>query len=205
MSGAQQPRARVRWTDTLWPGAVIAAVALVCWNQIARTLGGPIYTQIGFSGTDANLPRPHGGTAVVQSLQSGAVTVGITHISTQLQWMIVGATLLQYLLLAAAILTIQVVWVRTSKGRPFARSVTVSLVALAILVAVAGSANEVLESLISQREAFEAIGGSPANDYYFAQGFSFTGLPLLFALGIGLLASAFAIGARLTRDTDGLV
>jgi hypothetical protein len=196
---------RLRKSDLLWPAAVIVAVALVCWNQIARALGGPIYTQLGFSGTDAGLPRPQGGTAVVQGSQSGTVTVAITHISTQLQWMIVGATLLQFLLLAAAILTIQVVWVRTSKGRPFARSVTISLVALAILVAVFGSANEVLESFISQREAFEAIGASATNDYYFAQGFSFTGLPLLFALGIGLLASAFAIGARLTRDTEGLV
>ena len=133
------------------------------------------------------------------------MTVALTHVSSQLQWMIVGATLLQYLLFAAAVLTIQVVWVRTSKGRPFARPVTLSLVGLAILTAVAGSANEVLESFISQREAFEAIGTSSTSGYYFAQGFTFTGLPLLFAAGIGLLASAFAIGARLTRDTEGLV
>ena len=204
MSASRQPRARGRWTYTLWPGAVITAVSLVCWNQIARTLGDPIYTELGFDGSQAHNPRPHGGTAVVQSYQVGTVTVGIIHVSSQLQWMIAGSIILQFLLLAAIILTIQVVWVRTSKGRPFARSVTVSLVGLSILVALAGSAIEILQSLIAAREAVEILGRTVNNDYY-GPGFTFTGLPLMIAIGIALLASAFTIGAHLTRDTEGLV
>jgi hypothetical protein len=204
MTRETRPAPGLRWTDVLWPGAVIAAVALVCWNQIARTLGGPIYTQLALGGDDRTLPRPGGGTAVVQSYQAATATVAATHISSQLQWMIASATVLQFLILAAAILTIQVVWVRTSKGRPFARSVTVSLVGLAILVALAGSANDILQSLIGEREAFEILG-SGGSDYYSSEGFSFSGLPILVALGIALLASAFAIGAKLTKDTEGLV
>jgi hypothetical protein len=182
----------------------VIGMALLCWNQIARNLGGTLYFPLQFDG-DHVLPRPHGGTAVVTSYSVSDVTIGLKHISTQLQWMLGLQTAIQFLLLTAAFLTIGVVWVRTSSGRPFAPAVTRSLVALAVLVAVAGSGNDVLQNYVAAREEFEAVGPGSYGTYHLGTLFSFSAVPLLIAIGIALLASAFAIGARLTRDTDGLV
>ena len=62
-----------------------------------------------------------------------------------------------------------------------------------------------LQDFITAREKFEAVGAHPYGSYYLGTGFTLTGVPLLIAIGIAVLASAFAIGARLTRDTEGLV
>jgi hypothetical protein len=183
---------------------VVVGMALLCWNQIARNLGGVLYFPLQFSDLQ-HLPRPSGGSAAVSSYSVGDVTIGLTHISTQLQWMLALETVIQFVLITAVILTIGVVWVRTSAGRPFAPAVTRSLVALAVLVAVAGTGGEVLQNFINAREALEAVGPGTAGDYYLGTGFTLTGTPLLIAIGIALLASAFGIGARLTRDTEGLV
>jgi hypothetical protein len=192
---------------TLWrvvAGVVVVGLAVLCWNQIARNLGGTLYFPLQFGDT-YSLPAPHGGTAVVSSYGVGDVTIGLKHISTQLQWMLGLQTAIQFLLITGGILTIGVVWIRTSSGRPFAPVVTRSLIALAILVAVAGNGNEVLQNFIAAREALEAVGPRLDGSYYLGTGFTLTGGPLLIAIGIALLASAFAIGARLTRDTEGLV
>jgi hypothetical protein len=185
-------------------GVVVVGFALLCWNQIARDLGGTLYFPLQVS-DDQHLQRPTGGTAVVSSYAVSAVSIGLTHVSTQLQWMLALHTVIQFLLITAVLLTIGVVWVRTSDGRPFAPAVTRSLVALAILFAVAGNGSEVLQNFINAREEFEAIGTNQYGQYYLGTGFTLTSIPLLIAIGIALLASAFAIGARLTRDTEGLV
>jgi hypothetical protein len=184
--------------------AVTVGMALLCWNQIARNLASTLYFPLEFDG-DHVLPRPHGGTAIVSAYSVSDVTIGLRHISAQLQWMLGLQTSIQFLLLTAAILTIGVVWVRTSSGRPFAPVVTRSLVALAVLVALAGSGNEVLQNFIAAREALEAVGPGRYGIYHLGTFFSFSGTSLVIAFGISLLATAFGIGARLTRDTDGLV
>jgi hypothetical protein len=185
-------------------GVVIVGMALLCWNQIARDLGETLFFPLQVS-DNSHIPRPTGGTAVVSSYSVSAVSIGLTHISTQLQWMLALEVVIQFVLITAVLLTIGVVWVRTSAGRPFAPAVTRSLVALAILFAVAGNGSEVLQNFINAREKFEAVGADPYGQYYLGTGFTLTSIPLLVAIGIALLASAFAIGARLTRDTDGLV
>jgi hypothetical protein len=199
---APLPRSALIWR--IVAVLVVIGMALLCWNQIARDLGGVLYFPLQLSDTQ-HLPRPAGGTAIVSSYDVAAVTIGLTHISTQLQWMLSLQTVIQFVLITASILTIGVVWVRTSAGRPFAPAVTRSLVALAVLVAVAGTGSDVLQNFINAREKFEAVGAGNYGNYYLGTLFSFSGTPLLVAIGIALLASAFAIGARLTRDTDGLV
>ncbi|HEY5229910.1 MAG TPA: hypothetical protein VIJ11_03325 [Galbitalea sp.] len=192
---------------TLWrvvAGVVVVGLALLCWNQIARDLGGILYFPLQFSDLQ-QLPRPSGGTAVVSSYSVGDVTIGLTHLSSQLQWMLAIGTVIRFVLVTAVILTIGVVWVRTSEGRPFAPAITRALVALAVLIAVAGTGLEVLQNFINAREAFEAVGPGTDGNYYLGTGFTITGTSILIAIGIAVLASAFAIGARLTRDTEGLV
>jgi hypothetical protein len=201
-ASAPLSRSTVIWR--IVAGVVVVGMALLCWNQIARDLGGILFFPLQVS-DDQSIPRPTGGSAVVSVYSVSAVGIGLTHISAQLQWMLAVQVVIQFLLTTATLLTIGVVWVRTSAGRPFAPSVTRSLTGLAILVAVAGNGNEVLQNFISAREKFEAVGADTNGQYYLNTGFTLSGLPLLIAIGIALLASAFAIGARLTRDTEGLV
>ncbi|HEY2644290.1 MAG TPA: hypothetical protein VGI56_11115 [Galbitalea sp.] len=189
-----------------WSAAVLVVVALglLCWDQIRRTLGAPVDVML-TPETQPHLPRPRGGTATINSYGVDGVDASLTHVSTQLQWLIGSEIALKFILMTAVILVFGVVWVRTSTGRPFSRLVTVSLAVLAVLAFVLGSGLDALDSLITQREAFEAIGNSGGPDFYYNGGFQISGLGLLFGLGIGVLASAFAIGAKLTRETDGLV
>jgi hypothetical protein len=193
---------------TIWRGAAavtVVGMAFLCWNQIARTLGDAILVPFEYGGGVPGLPSPLGGTASVHNTDIEYVSLALTHISAGLQWMIAGDIVLKFLLLAAVVLTVGIVWVRTSSGRPFAPSVTRALATLAVMVAVAGSGIEILESFIGERESFEAFGGGIGGAYADATGFTFSGFSILVAIGIGVLASAFAIGARLTKDTEGLV
>jgi hypothetical protein len=184
-------------------GIVVLGIALLCWNQISRTLGETIYTQLQL-GEIQQLPRPGGGIAVITSYQISSVTVGLIHISSQLQWMLALEIVIQFLLIAAVLITIGVVWVRTGSGHPFVPVVTRSLVGLSIVVAVAGTGSELMQNFIAAREEFEAVGNNHNSGYYLGTGFTFTGTPLLIAIGIAILASAFAIGARISRERAAL-
>ena len=202
VSKAPRSRSALAWRIVIV--TVLIGMALLCWNQIARDRGGTLFFPLQVS-DDQGIPKPTGGSAVVSVYSVSAVSFGLTHISAQLQWMLASQVVIQFLLTTASLLTIGVVWVRTSAGRPFAPSVTRSLAGLAILVAIAGNGNEVLQNFISAREKFEAVGADTNGQYYLSTGFTLSGLPLLIAIGIAVLASAFAIGARLTRDTEGLI
>jgi hypothetical protein len=62
-----------------------------------------------------------------------------------------------------------------------------------------------LGGVLYARRTWEAVGPGTDGNYYLGAAFTITGTPLLIAIGNVLLASAFGIGARLTRDTMGLV
>jgi hypothetical protein len=210
MSGASaQARAATRAARVVYgaaAAAVVLGLGLLCWNQIARTLAAPIPMQLAIDSSHLGLPRPHGGSATIRGYSVNSVDVDLTHISGQLQWLIALGIVLHFLILIVVLLGLGVIWFRTSSGRPFARSVTMSLLAVAVVIGVAGSASEVVQSLINNREQYEALGTNGSGSYFSAvAGFTFTGTYLVAALLIGVLATAFAIGARLTRDTDGLV
>ena len=182
----------------------VVGMALLCWHNIAEALDNPILIHLAY-GT-GSLPPVKGGTAVVSHASIATASAELTHASAQLQWLIALSNVNSSVLATAVILVFGVIWVRTSAGLPFARSVTVSLTALSIVVAVLGTFQEVLDSWVGLREAYEAVGNlNYSNPYYDQSGFQVTGLAIYIALGIGVLASAFAIGARLTRDTEGLV
>lgn len=183
----------------------VAGMALLCWHNIAQTLDSPILTHLAYGGS-AKFERFSGGTAHVTRTGIDSIGIQLTHVSTQLQWLvaldIVNSTLIQ----TAVGLVFGVIWARTSAGHPFAPAVTRSLTALAIIVAVFGTFQEVLDSWVSLREAYEAVGNLPYGGAYYDQdGFHISGLAIIIAFGIGILASAFGIGARLTHDTEGLV
>jgi hypothetical protein len=206
MSAAASTRAtsrpRVASRSVAWgaAGVVVAALALLCWNQIAHTLGAPIYAQ--FTGVaTSNLPIPTGGTATVTHYGTNGVGASLTHVSALLQWLIGGEIVVKFVLLAAVLLTAGVLWAQTAAGRPFTRLVIGSLFTLACMVAVLGIGLEVLDSLIYSQESIETFGPVNGGGLRLQVG----GLGLIIGLGIAMLASAFLVGAKLSRDTEGLV
>jgi hypothetical protein len=103
---------------------------------------------------------------------------------------------------------------------PRAKSITWRVVAVLFVVAMAvlcwhniaqtldavfGTLQSVLDSWVGLREAYEAVGSSPGGFYYDPDGFTISIGWIIVGLAIGVLASAFGIGARLTRETEGLV
>lgn len=182
----------------------VLAMAALCWHNIQDTLSHPIYTELAFGG-DLKPARISGGTA--QASATGIVTVGVelTHVTTQLQWLIGLLTVNGSLIQTAVGLVFGVIWIRTSGGRPFAQSVSRSLFWLAIIVAVFGTLQEVLESWVELRESFEAVGNPNfTNVYYNSTGFHVSGVWIFVGLAIGVLSSAFGIGARLSRERTAL-
>lgn len=184
----------------------LTAMVLLCWHNIAQTLGNPIYIQLS-DGEGIKYAAISGGTA--HATHTGNVLVGVklTHVSSQLQWLLVLSIVNGSVIQAAVVLVFGIIWARTSDGHPFARTVTRSLSALSIIVLVLGTLQEALDSWVGLREAYDAVGSNvhATSPYYYQDGFQIHGVWILVAFGIGVLASAFAIGARLTKDTDGLV
>jgi hypothetical protein len=180
--------------------AVVIGVGLLCWNQIERTLGAPLDFTLSIDSAHLGLPKPSGGTATVRGFSVNGIGLELTHVSAQLQWMIGLNYVLQFLILASVLLVIGVVWIRTSAGRPFARGVTAALVILAVTVAVLGTGVELLGSLISLREGYEVLGPHNNATYFNEDGISIPGVGVVAGVLIGLLASAFGIGAHLNRE-----
>jgi hypothetical protein len=182
----------------------VVAMAALCWHNIAQTLDQPIYTHLAYGG-DSGLERVTGGTAHATRTGVDSVGVELTHVSAQLRWLIALDLANASLLQASVVLVFGIIWVRTSMGHPFARAVTRSLIVLSVIVAVFGTLQDVLDSWVSLREAYEAVGSNPSGFYYDQDGFTVSLSWIFVGLAIGVLASAFGIGARLTHDTEGLV
>jgi hypothetical protein len=202
------PAMSPRTERILWSAVAILfvlAMAALCWNNIRQTLDQPIYAELAFGG-DLKPAHIAGGTAHASATGITTVGVQLTHVSGQLQWLLALSLANMALIQTAVGLVFGVIWVRTSAGRPFARSVSRSLFWLAIVVAVFGTMQEILQSWVSLRESFEAVGNPNfTNVYYNSTGFQVSGVNIFIGLGIGVLATAFGIGARLTQETEGLV
>ena len=185
---------------------VVVGMALLCWRSIHQTLDHPITFQLADAGSPKLTPITGGPS---HATLSGDVTVGvqISHPSSQLQWLLALSVVNASFLQTAVVLVLGIIWARTSSGRPFARTVTRSLAALALVLLVFGTLQDALGSWINLREEYEAVGNNTnlQSAYYYQGGFDLSGVWLLAAIAIWVLAGAFAIGARLAKETDGLV
>jgi hypothetical protein len=129
------------------------------------------------------------------------------------------------LLLLALSVVVLLLCIRLLRGRPFARQMTWSLATLAVVVAVGTISSQLLRHLPFNDSTYSlradlalAIRESQINGQYaaakmvdgsgYAPGVLGWSIDLTFvavAVLIALIAAAFAIGARLQHDSDGLV
>ena len=172
MPRRMSPRAqRIAW----WVVGILFVVLMtvLCLNNIRQMSEEPVTTHLAYYGI-ASLEPVSGGTAHA-TRSSYLVGVDLTRVSSQLRWLLVGQIVNHFVIETAAGLVLGVIWIRTSAGRPFARSVARSLTALAIIVAVLGSFQEALDSWVDLRAAFEAVGNSEFGHYQDVRGFQIDG------------------------------
>lgn len=114
-------------------------------------------------------------------------------------WLI-GETAARGILSVGLCVIVALIGYRTWVGRPFGRTVTVSLIVAACLIMVCSISADALAG-------FAAAAATDALDSSLFAGFqiSVQGQPFSWALGLGVIATAFHIGARMQRDTDTLV
>lgn len=119
-------------------------------------------------------------------------------------------------MLAAVGVCLALVWLclRVLRTRPFGRSVTVALVASAILIIVSGAAGQILEAAaraaIVSHIGPDITGGADTArpegyEGLLGYGLDFSLAPIGVGVALAVVALAFQIGARMQRDTEGLV
>lgn len=89
------------------------------------------------------------------------------------------------------------------RGRPFTRSMTWLLSAASGILIIGGMLGQGFIAFAQFMVASELTGDSLQGAFPIAAHINF--LPILVGIGLGAVASAFDIGQRMQRDTDGLV
>lgn len=180
-----------------------AAIAVwICVQAAIRIVElvspGPIRVSAEFLGTPVPAPIGTGGSAVDVALDRATLTVDALPIAS------IAAGVIGQILLAATTVTVVLCLVLLSRnilrGRVFGRANS-ALVGTAGIVGLLGSASVPFFGNMVANGAFATIGDF---DHYAVLSIQ----PFTFVLGtfvFAIIATAFAVGARLQRDAEGLV
>jgi len=137
-----------------------------------------------------------------------SVTLVIEGLPAAVRWLLVSQATVAALLGIGLCLIVFILGMRLLGGRPFARSATWSIFAAAVLVMVTGVFAPFLEALTQAQvvqflgDAVTAKGGAEGLMLF---GVTIDAAPFGWGLALGVVATAFQLGERLQRDTDGLV
>ena len=160
--------------------------------------------ELGVSGTQ--LPPPTTGSATVTDVWTGPARANITDLTPETTALVIAQHILSFALGALVVGAGIFLCVRVLRGRPFARAMTMTFWIAAVALIVVGSALEVMTSALANTLTLEALGSGPPPEPYTGGGaVNFPGAYLLVGLGVAAIAVAFHSGARLSRDTEGLV
>lgn len=191
--------------------AIVLGLAWIAWMGYLTALSlkqkfvdGIYWIELGVSGTE--LDPPTAGPATVTQVWTGPAGAYITDLSPETTALVVTQHILGFALWALVIGAGVFLCIRVLRGRPFAVSMTVTLWVAAGALILVGSALDIMSSALSNALTLEALGpGRPPEPYTGGSGFNFPGGYLLAGLGVAAIAVAFRSGARISRDTDGLV
>lgn len=221
MSTSDHPRAVISRGDRagLWLTAGGAGAIAVFWVVALvitsiETLSEEPLAVPGMEIVNASTPAFTEPLAAITSAryESAAVTVADAPSSTR--WLIVAASLVAGLAIVGVCLALVWLCVRMLRLRPFGRSMTVALVTAAILIMVGGLGSQFLaagaRAELVQFLGPEAVGRVSAEqsggaEHFMAYALSLDLAPLGIGLALAVVALAFQLGARMQRDTEGLV
>jgi hypothetical protein len=184
---------------------VLAAVSLVI--SLVQKLGTEQYAvQLPGSFDDSSIQLPQAGSAVIDSAsRSTDVVLTIHNASGWLATLFVALAVLEFVIQACIAGSLVVLCLKALDRRPFTRFLPGMLYIVAGVLAVAGSAAELLQIAINAQARHEITGGSSDTILGTEYSYSFTGIWLVVGLAVAVFAVIFQLGTRMQRDTEGLV
>jgi hypothetical protein len=207
--------------DRVALGATAAAALVVA---VGATVGGVMsvvqalrddpLTLSGFPLVNARTPEftERVGQVTEAWYESAALTV--TDLPTSARWPFAAQSAVTALAVVGVSLALLWLTLRVLRGRPFGRSMTAALVASAVLIIVGGTASQLLGA-VGNAAVVDHLGPAATGGADTARPEGYEGLvafaldlslaPLGVGLALAVVALAFQIGARLQRDTEGLV
>lgn len=141
-----------------------------------------------------------------------SVTLVIDGLPAGVRWLMVSETAVQSLLSIGLCVIVFILGMALLDRRPFARSATIAIFSAAILVMVTGMLAPFLGS-IADAETVRFLGDAvighsasdPAAETLRAFSMILDPAPLGWGFALAIVASAFQLGQRMQRDTQGLV
>lgn len=143
-----------------------------------------------------------------------SVTLTVSGLPASVRWLFAAQSVVTALAVVGVSLALVWLAVRVLRGRPFGRSMTAALVTSAVLVIVGGTANQLFgaagNAAVVDHLGTAITGGADTARPEGYEGLTAYALDLSLApIGVGMalavIALAFRIGARMQRDTEGLV
>lgn len=191
----------------------LAQLAWFTWISLRQKLVDGIYTfELGVSGDLLEtIAAPTTGTATVSGwtgsndLLISSVMVNVSGLSEGTTALIVWSHILSFVLYAVLISSVIYLCIRLLRGKPFARSMTVAAVVVALALIVLGTTSDYIVEVLRNTIQHEILGPVPPKPFSGGTSFSFPANYLMAGLAVAALALAFRIGDRVTRDTEGLV
>ena len=197
-------------------GALIfAVIALVAFIMRAVHLLTAKTLEVGPLGLiNAQTPPFAADSAAIVSAHYDSATVMIEGLPSGVRWLVLSQAAADALLTIGLCIIVFWLGMKLIAQRPFARSAAMAIFAAAMLIMVVGVFSPFLGS-IANAEAVQFLGDgvlSGSSDSAQAGGeglqlfgFSFDLSPIAWSFALALVSSAFFIGERMQRDTDGLV
>ncbi|WP_413452389.1 hypothetical protein AA0Y32_11015 [Georgenia phoenicis] len=202
-------------------GATAALAGLVALGaaaggvlSVVNALRDDPLTISGFALANARTPEFTAPFAQVTDARYESVTLTLTELPDAARWLLAGQAAVVALAVTGVSLTLLWLALRVLRTRPFGRSMTAALVASAALIAVGGTVSQVLDAA-GKAAVVDHLGPDVTAGADTARPEGYEGLmafaldldlaPLGVALALGVVALAFQVGARLQRDTEGLV
>lgn len=215
----QSPRTSRGDRAALWltagaAGTLAVAAAVVGTFSIVHALREDPLTVQGFPLVNARTPEFTEPFAQVTGARYESVALTLTDVPASARWLFAAQAGVTALAVVGVLLTLLWLCLRVLRTRPFGRSVTAALAASAALISIGGLASQALEATaqaaIVSHIGPDITGGADTARPEGYEGLAGYALNLdLTAVGVGValavVALAFQIGARLQRDTEGLV
>lgn len=175
---------------------IFGAIAL--WQALQGTVTATVQSPSG-----PGVPSSYGGV----ELTVGDSLALFSDAPTGMRWLAAGQIILVLLLMGVGIIAVVKLRSALTSGRPFAPAITTLLGVAAVALLIHATAGSLLDGLLAaQAHNHLAAAGYPG---FFARSGNFSmqlNVPgFLAGLVLGLIAGVFEVGARMQRETEGLI
>lgn len=203
-------------TDRFALGATAALAGLVALGaavggvlSVVQALRDDPLTISGFELVNARAPEATASVEEVTAAWYDSATLSVAGLPDSARWLFAGQSAVMALSVVGVSLALLWLALRVLRTRPFGRSVTAALVTSALLIIIGGTAAQLLEAAgraaVVDHLGPAVTGGAGSGESLLAFGLSVDLAPISVGMALAVVALAFQIGARMQRDTEGLV